>query len=72
MVILNRYISVDRQKALIWPIIATLTRYEWAITKLISMDGNRGLTVGIWRTIASSLIAVLSSSAYSLVDDVKI
>ena len=47
-------------------------RYEWAKTKLMSVDGNRGPTVGIWRTIASSLIAVLSSSAYPVVDDVKI
>ena len=38
----------------------------------MSVDGNRGPTIELWRTIASSLIVHLSSFSYALVEEVKI
>ena len=38
----------------------------------MAVDNNRGPTIGLWNIIASSLILIMSSSAYLLVGEVKI
>ena len=38
----------------------------------MAVDNNRGPTIGLWNIIASSLILIMSSSAYLLVEEVKI
>ena len=38
----------------------------------MAVDNNRGPTIGLWNIIASCLILIMSSSAYLLVEEVKI
>ena len=38
----------------------------------MATDDNRDLIIGLWRIIASYLVLIMASSAYHLVEDVKI